>query len=166
MRNIIKPFSTSSSSSTSSASISYIQSNILSTVVLAIIGIGSLIVLVPLFSFHVSTHQKMAHLPNIPHHGNNSSMLRPFHGASSDHYYYPLNLIKNQQKGDYYDEKLKKIESSLGSVRVFLKEIASASIHHQNSSATHDDPDYYIPNGQIYRNPYLFHRYVYFFFSF
>ncbi|KAI3971014.1 hypothetical protein MKX01_024661 [Papaver californicum] len=175
MRNIIKPFSTSSSSS-------YVQNHISSSLVQTIIGIGSLIVLVPLF-FCVSTHQciyhpNMAHLLKIQHHDQVhdyneqskasspplSSILRPFNGASSDHYYYPLNLIKkNQQTGDLYDEKLKKMESNLGSVRVFLKETAAVSIH-RNSSTTHedtnssDDPDYYIPNGQIYRNPYLFHR--------
>ncbi|RZC58315.1 hypothetical protein C5167_005613 [Papaver somniferum] len=176
MRNIIKPFSTSSSPS-------YVQNHISWSLVQTIIGIGSLIVLAPLF-FCVSTnqciyHQKMALLHHDQVHDYNgdkqskvtsspplSSILRPFNGASSDHYYYPLNLIKkNQQTGDYYDEKLKKIESELGSVRVFLKEIAAVSVH-LNSSTTHEDiissdgPDYYIPNGQIYGNPYLFHAYV------
>ncbi|KAD0157052.1 hypothetical protein E3N88_44701 [Mikania micrantha] len=53
------------------------------------------------------------------------------------------------------DEKLQKVESELAGARVSIRD----SGRNRNSSLSSPlyDPDY-VPNGNIYRNPYLFHR--------
>lgn len=52
------------------------------------------------------------------------------------------------------DENLEKLEARLAGARALIKEAMKI----QNHTKTLEDEDY-VPHGEIYRNPYAFHRY-------
>lgn len=67
-----------------------------------------------------------------------------------------VNLFRNaiiKQKGDV--NQLERLEAGLATARALIRE---ATILNQTTS-TLEDADY-VPNGDIYRNAYAFHRYV------
>lgn len=53
------------------------------------------------------------------------------------------------------DEKLEKVESELCRARVLIRD---AGTNHSRTFSGVDDSDY-VPDGSIYRNPNMFHRY-------
>lgn len=55
------------------------------------------------------------------------------------------------------DKKLQKVEDELGRARVLIRDNIGINL---NRSSRLNDPDY-VPDGSIYRNPYMFHRYVF-----
>lgn len=59
------------------------------------------------------------------------------------------------------DEKLEKVEAELARARVLIRD---AGMNLSRSSYPLHDRDY-VPHGSIYRNPYMFHRYIFIFIS-
>lgn len=72
-----------------------------------------------------------------------------------------LNVESMLRSGKKRDEKMEKIESDLVRVRELIKE---AIVNSRNSTLFVEDEDY-VPKGQIYRNPYVFQRYLFLFFK-
>ncbi|KAL4581461.1 hypothetical protein LXL04_017676 [Taraxacum kok-saghyz] len=65
-------------------------------------------------------------------------------------------LLRNSK--NKRDRKLEKVEAELGRARVLIRD---AGINLSCPSSRLNDRDY-VPDGSIYRNPYMFHRYVFF----
>ncbi|XP_076900321.1 putative glycosyltransferase At3g07620 [Bidens hawaiensis] len=64
------------------------------------------------------------------------------------------SLLRRNKKRD---KNLEKVEAELAGARVLIRDAATSRNSSSSSSSPLNDPDY-VPSGNIYRNPYLFHR--------